>query len=146
MAIQSRTKYNFDFFNSAAKYKEMEHQAQEIIHDVHLTGKEYSFAKNLSYGEKRNLEIGITLARDPDLILFDEPTAGMAHEEIMGTMKLIKKISERKTVLMVEHNIDVVFSLSSRIVVLNRGEVIGDGSPKIIQEDENVQKAYLGGI
>ena len=146
MAVQSKSKYNFDFFNPALKYEEMQQQAQKIIHDVHLGGRESALAKNLSYGEKRKLEMGITLARDPDLILLDEPTAGMAHDEITDTIKLIQKISERKTVLMVEHNIGVVFSLSSRIVVLNRGEVIGDGPPKKIQEDEKVQKAYLGGI
>lgn len=146
IAIQSRNKCNFDFLNSAVKYPGLRQQAQDIINDVHLAGREPSLAKNLSYGEKRRLEIGITLARDPDLILLDEPTAGMAHDEIVDTIKLIQKISKRKTVLMVEHNIDVVFSLSSRIVVLNRGEVIGDGSPQQIQEDEKVQKAYLGGI
>jgi len=146
IAAQSMSKYNFDFLNPALKYRELQQQAQEIINDVHLTGRESLFAKNLSYGEKRRLEIGITLARDPDLILLDEPTAGMARDEIIDTIRLIQKISKRKTILMVEHNIDVVFSLSSRIVVLNRGEVIGDGSPKQIQEDEKVQKAYLGGI
>jgi len=146
IAIQSKTKCNFDFFRSASRYEQLKQQARDIIGDVHLTGRESNLAKNLSYGEKRRLEIGITLARSPDLILLDEPTAGMAHDEIIDTMKLIQSISQRKTLLMVEHNIDVVFSLSSRIVVLNRGEVIADGVPQKIREDERVQKAYLGGI
>jgi branched-chain amino acid transport system ATP-binding protein len=144
MAIQSRSKYNFNFFNSASKYLELQRMAQEIVNDVHLAGRESSNAKNLSYGEKRRLEIGITAARDPVLILLDEPTAGMSHEEILDTIKLIQNISARKTVIMVEHNIDVVFSLSSRVIVLNRGEVISDGSPKQIQQDEGVKRAYLG--
>lgn len=146
MAVQSRSKNNFDFFNSASKYKGIQRETQEITKDVHLTGRETLYAKNLSYGEKRRLEIGITIARDPILILLDEPTAGMSHEEILDTIKLIHKISQRKTIIMVEHNIDVVFSLSSRIIVLNRGEIISDGTPKQIQEDENVKRAYLGGI
>lgn len=146
IAIQSKTRYNFNFFRSASYYRDLKQQAQEIIQDVHLNGRESSLAKNLSYGEKRRLEVGITLARNPDLILLDEPTAGMAHDEIVDTIKLIKSISEKKTLLMVEHNIDVVFSLSSRIVVLNRGEVIADGVPQEIREDEKVQKAYLGGV
>ena len=114
------------------------------MNDVHLAGRETAYAKNLYYGEKRRLEIGITVARDPVLILLDEPTAGMSHEEILDTIKLIQTISARKTVIMVEHNIDVVFSLSARVVVLNRGEVISDGSPQQIQRDEGVKRAYLG--
>jgi branched-chain amino acid transport system ATP-binding protein len=144
MAIQSRSKYNFNFFHSASRYLELREKAQEIVNDVHLAGRETAYAKNLSYGEKRRLEIGITVARDPVLILLDEPTAGMSHEEILDTIKLIQTISARKTVIMVEHNIDVVFSLSARVVVLNRGEVISDGTPEQIQRDESVKRAYLG--
>jgi len=120
--------------------------AEEVLADVGL--KEYArfVAKHLSRGDKRRLELAICLAHRPRLLLLDEPTAGMSHAETHSTVELLKKISEMgMTKIIIEHDMDVVFTLSSRITVLHQGRVIADGAPEQIRGDEAVQEAYLGG-
>ena len=104
-------------------------------------------AENLPYGDKRRLEIAIALASEPDLLLMDEPTAGMSPHETSDTVDLIERVKEELglTLIFVEHDMEIVFSISDRIVVLDRGRVIADGSPEEVRGHEDVQEAYLGG-
>ncbi|WP_121823125.1 ABC transporter ATP-binding protein [Halostella salina] len=102
-------------------------------------------ASNLSYGQRRHLEIGIALAADPDLLLMDEPTAGMSPEETVETVELIERIAEDITIVLIEHDMEIVMDISDHIAVMNGGELLAWGPPAEIREDERVQKAYLGG-
>jgi branched-chain amino acid transport system ATP-binding protein len=101
-------------------------------------------ASEFSYGEQRTLEIGVTLATDPKLILLDEPTAGMAREQTRDAVKLIKSVTKGRTVMIVEHDMDVVFSMADRITVLSYGEVLASGRPEEIRGNDRVRSAYLG--
>ena len=101
-------------------------------------------AVELPYGRKRALEIATTLALDPEMMLLDEPTAGMAHEDVARTVALIKKIRAGRTILMVEHNLSVVEGLCDRITVLARGSVLAEGTYGELTKDERVREAYLG--
>jgi branched-chain amino acid transport system ATP-binding protein len=144
LAEQSATRINFNFVLSADRYRPLESRAREILSQVHLDGKELEIAKNLSYGEKRGLELGLVLARGPTLVLLDEPTAGVAHDEVHRVVTLVERIAHEKTVLLIEHNMDVVLSISRRIVVMHQGAVLADGAPDAIKADPAVQQAYLG--
>ena len=99
---------------------------------------------NLSHGEHRQLEIAMALATQPHLLLLDEPMAGMGTEEGRKILKILQKLKKRKTILLIEHDMDVVFALADRITVLVYGQVIASGSPQSIKEDEKVREAYLG--
>jgi branched-chain amino acid transport system ATP-binding protein len=101
-------------------------------------------ASELSYGKQRHLELALTLAREPVLIMLDEPTAGLNSEETRNAVQLIRRLTEGKTLLMVEHDMEVVFNLADRITVLNNGGILATGRPDEIREDERVKKAYLG--
>jgi branched-chain amino acid transport system ATP-binding protein len=105
-------------------------------------------ARTLPHGDQRKLELGIILASDPELLLLDEPTAGMAAEQVPDLMALIKEIqiSGDKTVILVEHNMNVVMSISDRITVMHQGQVLAEGTPAEIAANEDVQTAYLGGL
>jgi branched-chain amino acid transport system ATP-binding protein len=101
-------------------------------------------ASELSYGKQRHLELALTIARDPILIMLDEPTAGLNSEETRKTVQLIRQLTERKTLVMVEHDMEAVFNLADQITVLNNGEILATGRPDEIRADEKVKKAYLG--
>lgn len=103
-----------------------------------------ALASELSYGRQRHLELALTIARDPSLILLDEPTAGLNTEETRNAVHLIRQVTEGRTLIMVEHDMEVVFNLADRITVLNAGELLATGSPKEIRDNEEVKKAYLG--
>jgi len=105
----------------------------------------HTIAKNLSYGERRAVDIGIAFATEPNLLLLDEPTSGMSDEESSRIIGLIKDISARLTVVLIEHNIDVVLSISDIVTVMHQGQIIAEGRPDEIQENQKVQEAYLGG-
>jgi branched-chain amino acid transport system ATP-binding protein len=110
---------------------------------VGLAGKEDELASNLSHGEQRNLEIGIALATEPKLLCLDEPTAGMSVAETRATMELIRRIAADYTILIVEHDMEVVMGLAGTITVLHYGEVLAEGSPADIQGNSRVQEIYL---
>ncbi|SFF97254.1 branched-chain amino acid transport system ATP-binding protein [Halopelagius inordinatus] len=122
--------------------------AEETLDDVGLLDRADTEAADLPYGDKRRLEIGIALAADPDLLLMDEPTAGMSPEETQSTVELVERVKRERglTFVLVEHDMEIVFSVSDRIVVLNRGQVIAEGTPDEIRGNPDVQEAYLGGM
>ncbi len=128
--------------NSFETYLE---EAHGILDRVGLASNADALASTLSHGQKRNLEIGIAMAGDPDVLLLDEPTAGVSSEGIGEVMALIEDVSTDHAVLLVEHNMDVVMDLSDRIAVLHQGALIADDEPRAIRESETVQEAYLGG-
>jgi branched-chain amino acid transport system ATP-binding protein len=112
---------------------------------VSLLDKEAELAANLSHGEQRNLEIAIALATDPQLLCLDEPTAGMSVSETHATVELVRRIARNLTVLVVEHDMEVVMNLAHRITVLHYGEVLAEGTPDEIQSNPRVQEVYLKG-
>ncbi|MXV62168.1 ATP-binding cassette domain-containing protein [Natronorubrum sp. JWXQ-INN-674] len=120
-------------------------EAESILQRIGLAAEADRTAENLSHGEKRNLEIGIALAGDPDLLLLDEPTAGVSSEDVGQVTEIIEDVSEDHAVLLIEHNMDVVMGISDRVAVLNQGELIAQDEPETIRESEAVQRAYLGG-
>ncbi len=144
IALQSRTNFSYRFLKSLGSKDGLEDESREVLERIGLREKEGLPARNLSHGEKRILDIGIGLATHPQLLLLDEPASGLVGDEIIRLTSLIKAISSRVTVVLVEHNIDVVLSISDRISVLYYGEVIAEGSPDAIQRNENVQRVYLG--
>ncbi len=130
---------------NVADFEAYEDEAREILDRVGLAAAADTVAGNLSHGQKRNLEVGIALAGDPDLLLLDEPTAGVSSDGIGRIVDLIEDVAADHSILLVEHNMDVVMGVSDRIAVLHQGSLIADGPPGEIREDEDVQEAYLGG-
>ncbi len=120
-------------------------EAHDILDRVGLAAHADELAQNLSHGQKRNLEIGIAMAGDPNVLLLDEPTAGVSSDGIDEIIALIDDVATDHAVLLVEHNMDVVMGLSDRIAVLHQGALIADDEPEAIRDSEEVQRAYLGG-
>jgi branched-chain amino acid transport system ATP-binding protein len=144
VALQARTTHPVRFWEDVAALREFEPRAHEIIRQVHLVGREHVRAADLSHGQKRNLEIGISLTQDPRVLLLDEPTSGMGREDVERTVELGKQIARGRTVVMVEHNMGVVAQLANRITVLARGQVLARGSYEEVRADPRVVEAYLG--
>ena len=140
--------FRLNFLRHRNNYGEVEASAREILDAVDLLGQRTVTAEDLPYGDKRRLELAIALASEPDLLLMDEPTAGMSPEETAATVRLIERVKEELglTILLVEHDMEVVFNVADRIVVLHRGAVIAEGAPEEVQGDPEVQEAYLGGV
>ena len=150
LAAQSVHHEEYNFFQSLFKptdrYDAINDRTEEVLESVDLDALAEEEADSLPYGAKRRLEIGMVLATDPELVLFDEPTAGMSIEETRRTIELIEEVLVDRTLLLIEHDIELVMELSDRITVLNQGSVIAEGPPDAIAADEAVQKAYLGGM
>ena len=144
VALQRQHGRSFDFWRSKSVLRQYDQRALELLNDVGLSEFANVPAGEMPYGRKRALEIATTLALDPEMMLLDEPTAGMGHEDIDRISALIKRISERYTILMVEHNLSVVATLSNVITVLTRGRVLAEGSYAELSKDERVKEAYLG--
>ncbi|MEM4780408.1 MAG: ABC transporter ATP-binding protein [Halalkalicoccus sp.] len=134
-----------DFLSHHADLTEATERAGHILERVHLADVADRTASNLSYGQRRHLEIGISLAADPDLFLMDEPTAGMSPEETSETVELIEEIASDITLVLIEHDMHIVMGISDDVAVMNEGSVLAQGSPEEIRTDERVQRAYLGG-
>lgn len=144
IALQRQRGDNFDFWRSQIVLNELNGRALELLDEVGLTEFADVNAAELPYGRKRALEIATTLALDPEMLLLDEPMAGMGQEDIERTSALIKRVSANRTILMVEHNLSVVASLSDTITVLARGKVLAEGSYEVVSKDPRVIEAYIG--
>jgi branched-chain amino acid transport system ATP-binding protein len=144
IALQRRLGTSFHFWRSEASLDVLNERAQELIEAVGLAGFADSAAAELPYGRKRALEIATTLALEPKLMLLDEPTAGMGHEDVGRVAALIKKVAQDRTVLMVEHNLSVVADLSDVITVLQRGRILAEGSYDEVSNNPEVREAYMG--
>jgi branched-chain amino acid transport system ATP-binding protein len=144
IALQRRRGNSFDFWRSKRALRALGDRAMALIADVGLTPYADTLAVELPYGRKRVLEIATTLALEPELLLLDEPTAGMDREDIVRISALIKAVAANRTVLMVEHNLSVVADLCDRITVLTRGHVLAEGDYQTVSNDPAVREAYLG--
>ena len=136
--------YKYSFWHRLAGLKDAHHRAEQVMEDIGLSRRHETPAGILSYAEQRALEIGITIASGADVILLDEPTAGMSKSETEDAVALIRRVTEGKTLVMVEHDMGVVFGLADRISVLVYGEIIATGTPEEIRASVAVKEAYLG--
>jgi branched-chain amino acid transport system ATP-binding protein len=144
LAVLSKRGIRFNFFRKVDKLHEVTRETDEILKRIHLSAERNMPAGVLSYGKHRALEISLALATEPDLIMLDEPTAGMSRDETHTAVDLVRRLTEGKTVVIIEHDMDVVFSLADRITVLHRGEILATGAPEEIRRNQAVKDAYLG--
>lgn len=144
LALQRRLGTTYHFWKSGRSLNPLDMHALELLDEVGLASYADEQAGNLSYGRKRALEIATTLAADPELMLLDEPTQGMGHEDVGRVTALIKRVSAGRTVLMVEHNMSVISKIADTVTVLQRGKVIAEGSYQAVSRDQRVTEAYMG--
>lgn len=142
IAAQSR-RHSWSMLTHHSDFRDIIDKAEAVLASVGLEDKADELAANLSHGEQRNLEIGIALATEPQLLCLDEPTAGMSAAETHDTMELVRRIGRDLTILIVEHDMQVVMELANRITVLHYGEVLAEGAPAEIQQNPRVQEVYL---
>ncbi|MFC4449453.1 ABC transporter ATP-binding protein [Halorussus aquaticus] len=133
------------FWRNAGAFERHVEEAHRILDRVGLSAEAHTTAESLSHGAKRQLEVAIALAGDPDVLLLDEPNAGVSSESVGRIIDLIEDVASDHAVLLVEHNMDIVMNVSDRVVVLNQGAVIAEGEPEAVRNDPTVQEAYLGG-
>jgi branched-chain amino acid transport system ATP-binding protein len=145
IAAQSKEKESYNFLKHVNRLKEASEKADEVLEFIGLIDKREAISKNLSYGESRILDVGIALATNPEVILLDEPMSGLPSGDLQWLIRLVEEISKTLTVVLIDHNIDLVISISHMITVLNQGSVIAEGRPDEVQKNEKVQEAYLGG-
>lgn len=148
LACQALGKENFQFWRHVKNIHQYEKRTLEVLEQVGLASRAFQFARTLPHGDQRKLELGMILAPDPEVLLLDEPTAGMAAEQVPELIQLIQQIQEagNKTVMLVEHNMNVVMSVSDKITVMHLGQVLAEGKPADISANKNVQDAYLGAL
>lgn len=146
LAAQAQGKNSFQLLRRYTAYRRYIERAESALDLVGLGGRKYIPAVSLAHGDKRKLELAIVIAMDPDILLLDEPTSGVSAEDVPAMVDLIARIRqvEKKTVMMVEHKMSVVLSLSDRIAVLHQGKLLAIDTPEKIQQNETVQSAYLG--
>ncbi len=144
VALQRQRGNSFDFWRPKSVLNVYNDRARELLDSVGLTEYADTVAVEMPYGRKRALEIATTLALEPDMMLLDEPMAGMGHEDIDKIAALIKRVSANRTILMVEHNLNVVANLSDTITVLTRGQVLAEGDYATVSKNPEVRQAYMG--
>jgi branched-chain amino acid transport system ATP-binding protein len=145
IALQRRVRGDsFDFWRSESVLKSLNEEAYRLLEAVGLSDYRHATAAELSYGRKRALEIATTLALEPEMLLLDEPMAGMGREDVERITELIREVSKNRTILMVEHNLSVVATLSNTITVLARGQVLAEGNYATVSKDPRVVEAYIG--
>jgi branched-chain amino acid transport system ATP-binding protein len=145
IALQRKVRGNaFDFWRSSRVLRALDGRAIDLLDSVGLGDFAGAVAGEMSYGRKRALEMATTLALEPELLLLDEPTAGMGHEDVERIVALVKRVAAQRTVLMVEHNLSVVAHLSQHITVLARGEVLAEGDYDSVSKNPDVVRAYMG--
>jgi branched-chain amino acid transport system ATP-binding protein len=143
-AILSKNKIRYNLFTRLSKMDKINRETENVLDEIGLLERRDHIAGELSYGQQRALEIGLAIATNPELILLDEPTAGMSSEETREAVKLIERVTKGKTLIIVEHDMEVVFSIADRISVLYYGKVLASGPPEEIRNDQKVKDAYLG--
>ncbi|MGN0933385.1 ABC transporter ATP-binding protein [Falsigemmobacter intermedius] len=146
VALQSKEGTGFHFWSPIRSLSHLDRRAKDLLDQVGLGDMADAKAADLSYGKKRALEIATTLALDPQVMLLDEPTAGMGHEDLEPITELIRETAKGRTVVIVEHNLSIVATLCDRITVLQHGEVLTEGSYAEVSADERVITAYMGGV
>ncbi len=144
VALQRKRSDSFNFWSSEKRLDELNGQAIALLESVDLATFADTVAVEMPYGRKRALEIATTLALDPELMLLDEPTQGMGHEDVGRVVELIRKVSKNRTILMVEHNLSVVETLCDTLTVLQRGSVLAEGDYAAVSKDPRVLEAYVG--
>jgi branched-chain amino acid transport system ATP-binding protein len=144
VALQRKLGTSFYFWTSETTLRQLHQRAEELLEAVGIGAYAATIAVDLPYGRKRALEIATTLALEPEMMLLDEPMAGLGHEDIGRISELIRKVARDRTVLMVEHNMDVVADLSDRITVMQRGEILAEGPYNEVSQDPRVKDAYVG--
>ena len=144
IGLQRRLGTSFHFWRSERSLESLNTRAMELLAEVGLDGFAHVLTADLPYGRKRALEIATTLAMEPELMLLDEPTQGMGHEDVHRVTELIKKVSAGRTILMVEHNMSVVSGICDRISVLQRGALLAEGSYAEVSRNPQVMEAYMG--
>jgi len=146
LAVQSRAGLGLNMFSTWFGHKELIARAEHYLERVAMAGKREARVGSLSHGDQRKLEVAILLALEPDILMFDEPTAGMSVDEVPVVLDLIHAVKREanKTVLLVEHKMDVVRQLADRIIVLHNGTLVADGEPAEVMQSKIVQEAYLG--
>jgi branched-chain amino acid transport system ATP-binding protein len=144
LAVLSQKGIRFNLFRFVDKMDEVNRDTVEILKRINLFEDRFTLAGNLSYGKHRSLEISMALATNPDLVMLDEPTAGMSVDETHYAVELIKRLTEGRTMVIIEHDMEVVFSLADRITVLHHGTILATGTPDQIQQNPEVKSAYLG--
>jgi branched-chain amino acid transport system ATP-binding protein len=144
LAVQARSGSSFRFWRPVTGERALFDEAHAIAAEIGLSGRENVVAATLAHGEQRALEVGLALATRPQLVLLDEPMAGMGPQESNAMIALIQRIREKVSVLLVEHDMDAVFRLAARISVLVNGRLIATGTPQAIRADPEVRQAYLG--
>ena len=143
-AVPALRRRGFNLWTPVSTISDAEDSATRIIRVIGLSGLEHVGAKYLSYGQRRLLEIGVSLAGEPDLLLLDEPTSGLSHRPLGMLRELVQRLSEELTIVVIGHDMDFVLSLSHYIAVLHRGSVIAEGQPEAIRDNAQVREAYLG--
>ncbi len=146
LAILSKRGVRFDLFHRVDRLEEITRETDAVLGRINLTAERDRAANALSYGKHRALEISLALAGDPELVLLDEFSAGMSRDETRYAVELVRRLTEGKTVLIIEHDMDVVFSLADRITVLHRGGILATGTPAEIRQNPEVRDAYLGDL
>jgi branched-chain amino acid transport system ATP-binding protein len=146
LALQSRQHVGLDMWNVWSHHRALIERAEQVLESVALAGKRGVHAAALPHGDQRKLEVGLLMALDPEVFMFDEPTAGMSVDEVPVILDLIRALKARreKTILLVEHKMDVVRELADRIIVLHNGALMADGEPDEVIASPVVQQAYLG--
>jgi len=144
IALQRNTGVSFHFWRGLAPLRTLDARAMALLEQVDLRDAAQTLAVNLPYGHKRALELATTLAMEPELMLLDEPTQGMGHEDVEKVTALIKRVAQGRTVLMVEHNMKVVSSIADTITVLSRGAVLAEGAYAEVSKNPAVMQAYMG--
>jgi branched-chain amino acid transport system ATP-binding protein len=144
IGLQRNMGTSFHFWKSEATLDQLNDRAMQLLAEVGLEEFAESITVDLPYGRKRALEIATTLAMDPELMLLDEPTQGMGHEDVKRVTALIKKVSQGRTILMVEHNMNVVADICDRISVLQRGAILAEGDYQSVSQNPQVLEAYMG--
>ncbi len=145
ISLEAKTELPSRFWLPGSATKRLDARARELLADVGLEREADLLATQLSYGRKRALEVAISLAQDPKILLLDEPTAGMGTEDVGRIARLIGRVRDGRTIVLVEHNLSVVADLSDRITVLQRGKVLVEGTYAEVRDDRRVIDAYLGG-